>query len=126
MVNKLLGQGYEYILFLRGVVCFHGDQFILYLAIGQSVRKLIKDGLIIKKPQVIHSRSRVRRAMEAKRKGRHSGMWVWPERLWFISRACLEVEFSRVLKSHISGMVPNFLYRGNGMYLGGGETSPLQ
>lgn len=39
----------------------------------QSVRKLIKDGLIIRKPQVIHSRSRVRRAMEAKRKGRHSG-----------------------------------------------------
>ncbi|XP_003386009.1 PREDICTED: 60S ribosomal protein L19-like [Amphimedon queenslandica] len=39
----------------------------------QSVRKLVKDGLIIKKPQIIHSRSRVRRAMEAKRKGRHSG-----------------------------------------------------
>jgi large subunit ribosomal protein L19e len=40
---------------------------------GQSVRKLVKDGLIIKKPQLIHSRSRVRRAAEAKRKGRHSG-----------------------------------------------------
>ena len=39
----------------------------------QNVRKLIKDGLIIKKPQVIHSRSRVLRALEAKRKGRHRG-----------------------------------------------------
>ena len=41
----------------------------------QNVRKLVKDGLIIRKPHVIHSRSRVRRALEAKRKGRHSGGW---------------------------------------------------
>lgn len=40
----------------------------------QNVRKLVKDGLIIRKPHVIHSRSRVKRALEAKRKGRHSGM----------------------------------------------------
>lgn len=39
----------------------------------QNIRKLVKDGLIIKKPTAIHSRSRVRRALEAKRKGRHSG-----------------------------------------------------
>ena len=39
----------------------------------QNIRKLVKDGLIIRKPQVIHSRSRVHRALEAKRKGRHSG-----------------------------------------------------
>lgn len=39
----------------------------------QAVRKLIKDGLIIKKPQEVHSRSRVRKMAEAKRKGRHSG-----------------------------------------------------
>ena len=39
----------------------------------QNIRKLVKDGLIIKKPTTIHSRSRVRRALEAKRKGRHSG-----------------------------------------------------
>ena len=43
------------------------------MMLGQSVRKLIKDGLIIRKPHLIHSRSRVRRAMEAKKKGRHSG-----------------------------------------------------
>ncbi|KNC75228.1 60S ribosomal protein L19 [Sphaeroforma arctica JP610] len=40
----------------------------------QGVRKLIKDGLIIKKPQVVHSRSRVALRTEAKRKGRHSGV----------------------------------------------------
>lgn len=39
----------------------------------QAVRKLIKDGLIIKKPEEVHSRSRVRKMAEAKRKGRHSG-----------------------------------------------------
>ena len=39
----------------------------------KAVRKLIKDGLIIKKPQVVHSRSRAIRHLEAKRKGRHSG-----------------------------------------------------
>merc|ERR1712018_34784 len=39
----------------------------------QNVRKLIKDGLIIKKPQIVHSRARVRKADEARRKGRHSG-----------------------------------------------------
>lgn len=40
---------------------------------GQNVRKLVKDGFIIRKPQKIHSRSRARRAAEAKSKGRHTG-----------------------------------------------------
>ena len=35
-----------------------------------NVRKLIKDGLILRKPQVIHSRARVRKNLEAKRKGK--------------------------------------------------------
>merc|ERR1712113_512787 len=39
----------------------------------QNIRKLIKDGLIIKKPQVVHSRARTRENLEAKRKGRHKG-----------------------------------------------------
>merc|ERR1711870_80177 len=33
-----------------------------------------KDGLIIRKPQTIHSRDRVRKNLAAKRKGRHTGM----------------------------------------------------
>jgi len=39
----------------------------------QDIRKLIKDGYIIKKPQTIHSRFRVREKLIAKRKGRHTG-----------------------------------------------------
>ncbi|CAF1149756.1 unnamed protein product [Rotaria sordida] len=39
----------------------------------QSVRKLIKDGLIIKKPVAVHSRFRTRKNNEARRKGRHMG-----------------------------------------------------
>merc|ERR1712071_384133 len=39
----------------------------------QNIRKLIKDGLIIKKPHNVHSRARVRKNQEARRKGRHMG-----------------------------------------------------
>ncbi len=39
----------------------------------QNVRKLIKDGFVVKRPQVIHSGARHRLHMEAKRKGRHTG-----------------------------------------------------
>eukprot|EP01024_Parvocaulis_polyphysoides_P059804 TRINITY_DN6483_c3_g1_i1.p2 TRINITY_DN6483_c3_g1~~TRINITY_DN6483_c3_g1_i1.p2 ORF type:complete len:205 (-),score=28.23 TRINITY_DN6483_c3_g1_i1:109-696(-) len=39
----------------------------------QNIRKLIKDGFIIKKPTKIHSRSRARRKAAAKAKGRHTG-----------------------------------------------------
>lgn len=46
---------------------------LLLLSTGQNIRKLVKDGFIIRKPTKIHSRSRARRMKEAKRKGRHSG-----------------------------------------------------
>merc|ERR1712110_943509 len=39
-----------------------------------NIRKLIKDGLIIRKSVKMHSRSRVRKNLEAKRKGRHMGV----------------------------------------------------
>ncbi|GAA95466.1 uncharacterized protein L969DRAFT_92598 [Mixia osmundae IAM 14324] len=38
-----------------------------------NIRKLFKDGIIVKKQPVIHSRARVRDLKEAKSKGRHSG-----------------------------------------------------
>ena len=46
--------------------------------IGQAnsrvfIRKLIKDGLIMKRKPVVHSRSRANRHLAAKRLGRHSG-----------------------------------------------------
>ncbi|KAJ1971244.1 60S ribosomal protein L19B [Dimargaris cristalligena] len=40
----------------------------------QHIRKMIKDGLIFRKPQTIHSRYRVREYQAAKRKGRHTGL----------------------------------------------------
>lgn len=39
----------------------------------RNIRKLVKDGLIIKKPQVMHSRARTRERLLAKRNGRHTG-----------------------------------------------------
>merc|ERR1719188_2693797 len=39
-----------------------------------NVRKLIKDGLIIRKAIKSHSRFRIRKNLAAKRKGRHSGI----------------------------------------------------
>ncbi|KAF9561830.1 60S ribosomal protein L19 [Mortierella alpina] len=39
----------------------------------QNIRKLVKDGLIIKKPQTMHSLFRHREKLAAKRAGRHSG-----------------------------------------------------
>ena len=46
--------------------------FLCFIS-GQNIRKLIKDGLIIKKPVAVHSRARVRKNTEARRKGRHCG-----------------------------------------------------
>jgi len=39
----------------------------------QNIRKLVKDGFVIRKPMAVHTRSRVRKHLLAKRKGRHSG-----------------------------------------------------
>jgi ribosomal protein L19E len=43
------------------------------ITIGQNIRKLVSDGLIIRKPVAVHSRARTRKNAEARRKGRHSG-----------------------------------------------------
>lgn len=45
-----------------------------FLSIGQQIRKLIKDGLIIRKPVTVHSRARCRKNTLARRKGRHMGI----------------------------------------------------
>ncbi|XP_048604942.1 60S ribosomal protein L19-3-like [Brassica napus] len=47
--------------------------FLDLMSYGQNIRKLVKDGFIIRKPTKIHSRSRARRMKIAKMKGRHSG-----------------------------------------------------
>lgn len=47
------------------------------LIVGQNIRKLVKDGFIIRKPTKIHSRSRARKMKIAKMKGRHSGYGIY-------------------------------------------------
>ena len=39
----------------------------------QNIRKLNKDGFIIRKPVIVHSRSRIKARLAAKAKGRHTG-----------------------------------------------------
>lgn len=41
----------------------------------RNIMRLKNDGLIIKKPTVVHSRARVQLRNEAKRKGRHTGKY---------------------------------------------------
>jgi len=45
----------------------------------RNIARLHRDGLIIKKPVVVHSRARVTLRNEAKRKGRHTGKCVHPD-----------------------------------------------
>jgi len=45
----------------------------LFLFSGLNIRKLAKDGLVIKKPCKVHSRYSQRKHLAAKRKGRHTG-----------------------------------------------------
>lgn len=44
----------------------------------RNISRLHRDGLIIKKPSVVHSRARVSLRNEAKRKGRHTGKFYFP------------------------------------------------
>lgn len=59
------------------ILCFNLCFVALMENTGQNIRKLVKDGFIIRKPTKIHSRSRARRMKEAKRKGRHSGYGIF-------------------------------------------------
>ena len=47
---------------------------ISILTLGRSIKKLVKDGLVVKKAVTVHSRARARLYAVAKRKGRHTGI----------------------------------------------------
>ncbi|NWX09662.1 RL19 protein, partial [Caloenas nicobarica] len=74
----------------------------------QQIRKLIKDGLIIRKPVTVHSRARCRKNTLARRKGRHMG----------IGKCCLPAENGRNvlyvvhLQAYIEQLSPKVLWQG--------------
>merc|ERR1712079_283687 len=80
-----------------------------------QVRRLIKDGLIIRKPVTVHSRARARLNVEARRKGRHTGTGkrkgtanarmpvklIWIRRMRVLRRLLAKYRKSNKLNKHM-------------------------
>jgi len=81
----------------------------------RNIARLKRDGLIIKKPTVVHSRARVTLRNEAKRKGRHTGIGkrrgtanarlpfkvLWMRRIRVLRRLLKKMRDAKKIDKHI-------------------------